>query len=261
MCARGSPGMMEYLELTGQPSSKSSPRSRDEPESSVTDVGHAQAGGEPERAAALAARSPGLVPSLAAFSVLLWFAADEGGFKGTTWMPATLLLGAVLVACLALLPRPRPARLALAAILLLAGYGAFCLALHALGGAAGARVGRGQPDSARRRDPRAVRALAAARPLGRIRPRRLRARRRADRPDRAAEGPRVRTCRSSTSTKPASRTRSAIRTRTSGSGCWACSPVPCWRGGEACRPRCAGCSWARRACSPARRSSARAGAG
>jgi len=79
------------------------------------------------RAAALAARSPGLVPSLAAFSVLLWFAADEGGFRGTTWMPATLLLGAVLVACLALLPRPRPARLALAAILVLAGYGAFCL--------------------------------------------------------------------------------------------------------------------------------------
>ena len=80
-----------------------------------------------ERAAALVARSPGLVPSLAAFAVLLWFAADEGGFKGTTWMPATLLLGVLLIACLALLPRPRPARLALAAILLLAGYGAFCL--------------------------------------------------------------------------------------------------------------------------------------
>ena len=80
-----------------------------------------------ERAAALVARSPGLVPSLAAFAVLLWFAADEGGFRGTTWMPATLLLGVLLIACLALLPRPRPARLALAAILLLAGYGAFCL--------------------------------------------------------------------------------------------------------------------------------------
>jgi tetratricopeptide (TPR) repeat protein len=79
------------------------------------------------RAAALAARNPGLVPSVAVFSVLLWFAADEGGFPGTTWMPATLLLGVVLVACLALLPRPRPARLALAGILLLGGYGAFCL--------------------------------------------------------------------------------------------------------------------------------------
>jgi tetratricopeptide (TPR) repeat protein len=79
------------------------------------------------RAAALTAGSPGFLPALAAFAVLLWFAADEGGFSGTTWMPATLLLGAVLVACLALLPRPRPTRLALAAILLLAGYAAFCL--------------------------------------------------------------------------------------------------------------------------------------
>jgi len=79
------------------------------------------------RAAAVVERNPGLVPSLPAFSVLLWFAADKGGFRGTTWMPATLLLGAVLVVCLAALPRPRPARPALAAILLLAGYGAFCL--------------------------------------------------------------------------------------------------------------------------------------
>jgi tetratricopeptide (TPR) repeat protein len=42
-------------------------------------------------------------------------------------MPATLLIGAGLVVCLALLPRPRPARAALAAILLLAAYGGFCL--------------------------------------------------------------------------------------------------------------------------------------
>jgi hypothetical protein len=42
-------------------------------------------------------------------------------------MPATLLLGAGLVVCLAALPRPRPARAALAAMLLLAGYGVFCL--------------------------------------------------------------------------------------------------------------------------------------
>jgi hypothetical protein len=67
------------------------------------------------------------VPSLLAFAVLLWFAADKGGFTATTWMPATLLLGAGLVACLAVLPRPQPSRAALAAILLLAGYGAFCL--------------------------------------------------------------------------------------------------------------------------------------
>jgi O-antigen ligase/polysaccharide polymerase Wzy-like membrane protein len=80
-----------------------------------------------ERAAGIVKRNPGLLPSLLAISVVLWFAADKGGFRGTTWMPATLLLGAGLVVCLAALPRPRPARAALAAILLLAGYGVFCL--------------------------------------------------------------------------------------------------------------------------------------
>jgi hypothetical protein len=80
-----------------------------------------------ERAAAAVGRNPGLLPSLLAISVLLWFAADKGGFEGTTWMPATLILAAGLVVCLVALPRPRPTRLALAAILLLAGYGAFCL--------------------------------------------------------------------------------------------------------------------------------------
>lgn len=72
-------------------------------------------------------RNPGLVPSLVAISVVLWFGADQGGISGTTWMPATLLLGAVLVVCLAVLPRPRPGRAALAAILLLAGYGVLSL--------------------------------------------------------------------------------------------------------------------------------------
>jgi tetratricopeptide (TPR) repeat protein len=79
------------------------------------------------RAAALVERSPGLVPSIAAFGVLLWFAADEGGFRGTSWMPGLLLLGAVLIVCLAALPRPKPSRAALAAVLLLAAYGGFCL--------------------------------------------------------------------------------------------------------------------------------------
>jgi Tetratricopeptide repeat/O-Antigen ligase len=80
-----------------------------------------------ERAAGVVKSNPGLLPSLLAISVVLWFAADKGGFRGTTWMPATLLLAAGLVVCLAALPRPRPARAALAAILLLAGYGVFCL--------------------------------------------------------------------------------------------------------------------------------------
>jgi tetratricopeptide (TPR) repeat protein len=42
-------------------------------------------------------------------------------------MPATLLLAVVLLICLAVLPRPRPGRVALAAVLLLAAYGGFCL--------------------------------------------------------------------------------------------------------------------------------------
>ena len=72
-------------------------------------------------------RNPGLVPSLVAIAVVLWFGVDGGGLSSTTWAPATLLLGAVLVVCLAVLPRPRPARAAPAAILLLAGYGVLSL--------------------------------------------------------------------------------------------------------------------------------------
>jgi O-antigen ligase/polysaccharide polymerase Wzy-like membrane protein/tetratricopeptide repeat protein len=79
------------------------------------------------RVAELLKGSPGVVPCTVALGVLVWFAADEGGFRKVTWMPATLLLAAVLLVCLAVLPRPRPARLALAAVLLLAAYGGFCL--------------------------------------------------------------------------------------------------------------------------------------
>jgi hypothetical protein len=79
------------------------------------------------RAAGAVERSPGLVPSLVAVSAVLWFVAEKGGFRATTWMPATLLLAAVLAVCLAVLPQPRPARPALAAILLFAAYGMFCL--------------------------------------------------------------------------------------------------------------------------------------
>jgi hypothetical protein len=79
------------------------------------------------RLAAILERSPGLVPCTLAFGVLVWFAADEGGFRTTTWMPALLLLGAALLVCLGALPRPHPSRPALAAVLLLAAYGLFCL--------------------------------------------------------------------------------------------------------------------------------------
>jgi O-antigen ligase len=78
-------------------------------------------------AAAIIERSPGLVPTAIACVALVWFGGDEGGFRGTTWMPATLLLGAVLVVCLAALPRPRPSRAGLAALLLLGAYGIWSL--------------------------------------------------------------------------------------------------------------------------------------
>jgi O-Antigen ligase/Tetratricopeptide repeat len=79
------------------------------------------------RFAGLVEGSPGAVPCTVALGVLVWFAGDEGGFRKVTWMPATLLLAVVLLVCLATLPRPRPGRLALAAVLLLAAYGGFCL--------------------------------------------------------------------------------------------------------------------------------------
>jgi O-antigen ligase len=73
----------------------------------------------------LVAQSPGFVPGLIAVGVFLVFAGDEGGFRGTTFLPATLLLLALLAVSLAALPRPRPSRPALAAIALLAAYAAW----------------------------------------------------------------------------------------------------------------------------------------
>ncbi|MEA2330015.1 MAG: hypothetical protein QOH58_153 [Thermoleophilaceae bacterium] len=78
-------------------------------------------------AVAFVGHSPGAVPCAVTCVVLLWFAGDEGGFRGTTWMPALLLLGAVLLVCLATLPRPQPSRAVRAAVLLLVGYGAWSL--------------------------------------------------------------------------------------------------------------------------------------
>ena len=79
------------------------------------------------RAAAIIEQNPGVVPTGLTLAVLLWFAGDEGGFRGTTSMPATLLLVALLFVCLIALPRPRPSRPALVAVLLLAGYAAWTL--------------------------------------------------------------------------------------------------------------------------------------
>src|SRR3712207_1212117 len=87
----------------------------------------ATVGGGRARVATIVERSPGAVPAGIAIAVLVWFGADEGGFRGTTWMPALLLLLAVLLVCLVALPRPRPGRLALVAVALLVAYGAWSL--------------------------------------------------------------------------------------------------------------------------------------
>jgi tetratricopeptide (TPR) repeat protein len=79
------------------------------------------------RAATIIERSPGVVPCAISCGVLLWFAGDEGGFRGTTWEPAMLFLLGVLFVCLIALPRPRPSRAALTAVLLLGAYGVWSL--------------------------------------------------------------------------------------------------------------------------------------
>ena len=71
----------------------------------------------------LVAESPSFVPCLIAVGVFLWFTGDEGGFRGVTFLPATLLLLALLGVSLAALPRPRPPRSAVLALALLTGYG------------------------------------------------------------------------------------------------------------------------------------------
>lgn len=77
------------------------------------------------RLSRLVAESPGVVPGSFGVAIFVWFAADEGGFRGITWYPASLLLLGLLAALLVALPRPRPSRLALAAIGLLAAYAAW----------------------------------------------------------------------------------------------------------------------------------------
>ena len=78
-----------------------------------------------ERAATLVADSPGVVPASFGVAIFVFFAADEGGFRGTTWYPAALLLLALLAVLLVTLPRPRPSRLGWIAILAMAAYAAW----------------------------------------------------------------------------------------------------------------------------------------
>lgn len=78
-----------------------------------------------ERLRGLLTDSPSLPLLLIAVAVFTWLAADEGGFRGTTFLPATLLLLALLLIGLLALPLPRPSRAQWIAIGLLAGYAAW----------------------------------------------------------------------------------------------------------------------------------------
>jgi hypothetical protein len=69
--------------------------------------------------------SPALAPILVAVGIFLWFAGDEGGFKGTTFLLGGVLAVGLLLVSLASLPRPHPSRRVLAAVCLLAAYAAW----------------------------------------------------------------------------------------------------------------------------------------
>jgi hypothetical protein len=62
------------------------------------------------------ADNPSLAPMLLAVAIFIWFSADEGGFKGTTFLAGEVLVLGLLVVSLAALPRPHPSRKVLAAI-------------------------------------------------------------------------------------------------------------------------------------------------
>jgi hypothetical protein len=66
--------------------------------------------------------NPTFLPILICVAILVWFAGDEGGSRATTFLPATLLVLALLVVCLVVLPRPRPPRRVLVAVGAFATY-------------------------------------------------------------------------------------------------------------------------------------------
>lgn len=78
-----------------------------------------------ERLRRLLADSPSLPLLLVAVAIFVWLGADEGGFRGTTFLPATLVLLALLLIGLVALPVPRPTRARWIAIGLLGGYAAW----------------------------------------------------------------------------------------------------------------------------------------
>jgi O-antigen ligase len=69
--------------------------------------------------------SPSLPFLLIAVGILVWFSADEGGFLGTTHLPAALAMLAMLIVALVALPTPTPPRPLQLAMALTAGYAAW----------------------------------------------------------------------------------------------------------------------------------------
>jgi len=69
--------------------------------------------------------SPSLPVLVLALALLVYLAGDEGGFRGTTFLPATLGVLALVIFAAVALPRPTPGRAAKAAVGLLAAYAAF----------------------------------------------------------------------------------------------------------------------------------------
>jgi O-antigen ligase len=82
-------------------------------------------GGVRQRLGELLAGSPALPLAGLAIALFLYLAGDEGGFRGTTFLPATLLLAALLAIGLLVLPRPSPTRAATWAVGLFAAYAAW----------------------------------------------------------------------------------------------------------------------------------------
>jgi hypothetical protein len=88
----------------------------------IRDAAAPASGGRVQR---ILAESPSLPLLAVAVVVFAWLAADEGGFHGTTFLPATLVLLALLLIGLVALPIPRPSRVRWIAMGLLTGYAAW----------------------------------------------------------------------------------------------------------------------------------------
>lgn len=69
--------------------------------------------------------SPSLPVLVLALALFVFLAGDEGGFRGTTFLPATLAMLALLVFAVVALPRPNPGNATKAAVALLAAYAAY----------------------------------------------------------------------------------------------------------------------------------------